>query len=268
MENYKVYKHVFPNNKVYIGITQQTLKRRWQNGRGYYKNTFISKAINKYGWENIKHEVLFDNLSKEEAEQKEIELIAFYKSNQQEYGYNLDNGGSARGKHSEATIKKMRESKLGSKNAMYGKHLSPENKAKFLSYANDNTGKHLSEETKQKLRDKLKGRIISEETKRKMSESRKGKKLSLEIRKKLSEARKGIKFSEEHLKNLREQNRKKCKKVLCVETGCIFESIVDACKSLNAKHPTNIARAIKYNATAYGYHWEFYKDQIPDNFKI
>lgn len=72
MENYKVYKHIFPNNKVYIGITQQTLKRRWQNGRGYYKNTFISKAINKYGWENVKHEILFENLTKEQAEQKKL----------------------------------------------------------------------------------------------------------------------------------------------------------------------------------------------------
>ena len=77
MENYKVYKHTFPNGKVYIGITQQTLIRRWQNGKGYYKNSFISKAINKYGWENVKHEVLFENLTKEEAEQKEIEHILF-----------------------------------------------------------------------------------------------------------------------------------------------------------------------------------------------
>ena len=268
MENYKVYKHTFPNGKVYIGITQQTLIRRWQNGKGYYKNTFISKAIKKYGWGNVKHEVLFENLTKEDAEQKEIELIAFYKSNQQEYGYNLDNGGSARGKHSEATIKKMRESKLGSKNAMYGKKLSPENKAMLLSYAGKNKGIKMSETTKQKLRDKLKGRIISEETRRKMSESRKGKKHSLESRKKMSEGRKGIKFSEEHLKNLREQNRKKCKKVLCVETGCVFQSIVDACQKINGKTPSNIGRAIRDNAVAYAYHWKFYEDQIPDYFKI
>ena len=31
MDNYKVYIHIFPNNKVYIGITSQKPKRRWNN---------------------------------------------------------------------------------------------------------------------------------------------------------------------------------------------------------------------------------------------
>lgn len=259
MENYKVYKHTFPNGKVYIGITQQTLIRRWQNGKGYYKNSFISKAINKYGWENVKHEVLFENLTKKEAEQKEIELITFYKSTNEKFGYNIDNGGSTRGKHSEKTIQKMREGKLGAKNGMYGKKLSPENRAMLLSYSVQNKGKKMSEETKQKLRDKLKGRIISEETRKKMSESRKGKKMSEQARKNMSNSRKGIVFSEEHKKHLKEHNRKRCKKIICVETGKVYDSIVDACKSLNCITPSNISRAIKTNATAYGYHWDYFK---------
>ena len=254
MENYKVYKHTFPNGKVYIGITQQTLVRRWQNGKGYYKNSFITKAINKYGWENIKHEVLFDNLTKEEAEQKEIELIAFYKSTNDKFGYNIDNGGSARGKHSEETIKKMRESKLGAKNPMFAKKLSPENKLKFRSYANDNTGKHLSEETKQKLRDKLKGRIISEETRKKMSASRKGKKLSEEARKKMSESRKGIVFSGEHKRKLAEKNQQRAKKITCVETGQTFVSLREASKVIGCNH-SNLGKALNKNKKVYGYHW-------------
>lgn len=35
MNNYIVYKHIFPNNKIYIGLTRQKPERRWRNGDGY-----------------------------------------------------------------------------------------------------------------------------------------------------------------------------------------------------------------------------------------
>ena len=70
--NYKVYIHIFPNNKVYIGITRNRTDIRWTNGKGYKKQEVMSNAINKYGWKNIEHKVLYENLTKEEAEQKEI----------------------------------------------------------------------------------------------------------------------------------------------------------------------------------------------------
>ena len=89
---YYIYKHTAPNGKVYIGITSKSPSQRWNNGKGYAAQLF-GKAVEKYGWENIRHEILFDSLTKEEAEVKEIELIAFYKSNQREYGYNVSSGG-------------------------------------------------------------------------------------------------------------------------------------------------------------------------------
>lgn len=92
--NYKVYKHTnIENGKVYIGITKQEPKRRWQNGYGYIDNKYFYNAINKYGWESFTHEVLYNNLSKEEAQEKEIELIAYYKSSDRKYGYNMSKGG-------------------------------------------------------------------------------------------------------------------------------------------------------------------------------
>ena len=76
MENrFKVYKHTAPSGKIYIGITGQEVNKRWQNGFGYVGNDYFMKAIKKYGWDSIKHEILFDRLTKEEAESKEIELI-------------------------------------------------------------------------------------------------------------------------------------------------------------------------------------------------
>ena len=93
-KNFIVYMHVFPNKKVYIGITCQKPNERWRNGKGYKKSQIkIRNAINKYGWENIEHKVLYENLTKEEAEQKEIELISFYNSNNKNKGFNKSKGG-------------------------------------------------------------------------------------------------------------------------------------------------------------------------------
>lgn len=95
--NFCVYKHTAPNGKVYIGITSQNPHRRWRdNGSGYKKQKRFYNAILKYGWDNIKHEILYSELTKEEAEQKEIELIAEYKSDNNEFGYNVTSGGDYR----------------------------------------------------------------------------------------------------------------------------------------------------------------------------
>lgn len=90
---YIVYKHTnIKNGKVYIGITGQNVKRRWQNGAGYY-GTYFYNAINKYGWDGFVHEILYENLSEEDACRIEIELIKKHKSNRREFGYNVADGG-------------------------------------------------------------------------------------------------------------------------------------------------------------------------------
>ena len=113
--NFTVYKHTSPNGKVYIGITMQNPIRRWNNGLGYSHNEHFHRAIVKYGWDNFKHEILYSGLTKEEAEQTEISLIAEYKSNDPEYGYNIQSGGNYSGKHSDETRKKFSEISKGRK---------------------------------------------------------------------------------------------------------------------------------------------------------
>lgn len=105
---FTVYKHTAPNGKVYIGITSQTPKDRWQDGFGYEYNTNFWHDIVKYGWDNISHEILYEDVSKEVAQQLETELIHKYKSTNFKYGYNvyessrsIYRGESARQKHSE-----------------------------------------------------------------------------------------------------------------------------------------------------------------------
>lgn len=106
MKKFIVYEHLFPNGKRYFGITCKTPEKRWQNGTGYDKNhqPVIYNAIQKYGWDNIQHLILFSDLSLEEACEKEKELIAEYKTNCSRYGdlygYNMTDGGEGTIGHS------------------------------------------------------------------------------------------------------------------------------------------------------------------------
>ena len=92
--NYIVYMHKNKiNGKIYIGITKQLFKKRCGNNGEQYKKQSFYKAIIKYGWDNFEHIILYEKLTQKEAEQKEIELINYYKSNNKKYGYNIDKGG-------------------------------------------------------------------------------------------------------------------------------------------------------------------------------
>lgn len=137
---FKVYMHINKiNNKKYIGITgQKYVTSRWKNGYGYRKSPRFFNAILKYGWNNFEHIILFDNLTKEQAEKKEKELIRFYKTTNNSYGYNMQDGGGicdvselTRNKHrnrlkgthhSEETKRKMSISHIGKQKCKGYKH--------------------------------------------------------------------------------------------------------------------------------------------------
>lgn len=99
-KTWTVYKHVFPNSKVYIGITSMPIIYRWRNGKGYDAQ-LVGRAIQKYGWNNIEHIIIAQNLSEENANIAERKLIKRYRSDDLRYGYNRDPGGNAR-RHGEA----------------------------------------------------------------------------------------------------------------------------------------------------------------------
>ena len=92
-ETYCVYRHTSPSGKVYIGVTCQKAEYRWKNGDGYVYNYHFHNAIKKYGWDNIIHEILFVELSKDAAAEKEIELIQQHQSFLPNHGYNTSLGG-------------------------------------------------------------------------------------------------------------------------------------------------------------------------------
>lgn len=92
--NYCVYAHIFPDGKLYIGMTGLSLEARAQNGRGYVETPAFWKAIQEVGWDNIRHIVLIEGINKEIARICEKELIIKYRTYDSNYGYNLMLGGN------------------------------------------------------------------------------------------------------------------------------------------------------------------------------
>lgn len=225
-----VYKHTAPNGKIYIGITSDNPVHRWNNGKGYKQNVHFYSAIKKFGWNNIKHEILYDGLTKEKACEKEIELIALYKSNMREFGYNNSIGGEATAlgfNHSVETRQRMSNSRKGENCYWYGKHRSQETIEKIRRAK---AGKPISEKTKKALLHAV--RHQSNETRQKISQSLKG-------------------------------NLCAAKKVICIETGIIYNSVSDAAQKNNIDR-SQIGRVCNNNnycKTAGGFHWEFYEKE-------
>lgn len=170
---YTVYCHTFPNGKRYIGITKRTVKERWGNGKNYESCTLMERAIKKYGWENIKHDVISVVETKEEAEIEERRLISEYKSDNHEFGYNILPGGNV---SDNPPSKEMRE-KLG--RGWRGKHRSEEEKRKIgegvrkafdRPESNGHIGLKPSENTKRKMSEAHKERWKDEERRIKQSD--------------------------------------------------------------------------------------------------
>lgn len=271
-ENYTVYMHRFPNGKVYIGITCQRPEARWRNGEGY-KGQVVYSAVKKYGWENAEHIILFSGLTKKEAEEKEIEQIAIFRSNKKRYGYNVDNGGNCEGTHSQETRDKIAESNRR-------RVLSPETGRKISAALK---GRKMPEDIKKKISETLKGRVFSEETREKMGDASRGRTLSQEARNKIRAARigkanvysnpeeRGRKISQK-MKVRNEQNPdillkaqkesvKKCSKPILQrnkdgEMVATWKSAAEIERAIGINH-AQISRACRTNTICHGYYWVF-----------
>ena len=240
------------NGKMYIGITCQDIDKRWRkDGKGYLYScdTVFGRAIEKYGWDNFEHKILYQNFTEEQAKWKEkllIKLFHTYIHDEKCNGYNMTFGGEGFSgmRHTEETKKKISESQRGEKGNNYGKHLSTETKSKI--------SKRLKGRTSP-----MKGRTLSLETKEKMSKSRTGLKRTEEFKKKQSERIKGV-------------NSYVSKKVVQIDiiTGNKiheYYSLTNAAECVNGDR-SSIARCCKGKQnTAAGYKWMYYEDYEKTN---
>lgn len=218
---YCIYKHTSPSGKVYIGITSQRPEARWQRGGAGYKNSGrFRNAIKKYGWENITHEIIASGLTLEDACIAERKLIKRYDSRNPKKGYNVTAGGDRSGGFimSEEAREKIRVSKLGEQNPMFGKHLSEEHRRR-LSEAN--TGRKFSEEHLMHMREAQSHR--TEETLRRMSEANARLKIP----------------------------------VHCLETGITYSGVSEAARATGCSTSNIVACCKGRRKTTGGYHWEY-----------
>ena len=221
---YTVYQHKNKiNGKIYIGITMQKPEQRWRHGEGYKSSPHFYAAIQKYGWDNFEHNILFQNLTKEEACAKEQELIAKYNSMDRNFGYNSTSGGEIFIMNEE-TKQKISQSMIGNKN---------------------NLNHPCSEEKKKKISEAQKGRPLTEEHKQKLSQAAKNRHTPC---------------SEQAKENIRKASHKK--PIYCEELDKVFESVQECSRQLGIP-ATNISKLCNGRGkTLKGYHLKYYDDTI------
>lgn len=168
MGDYCVYCHTSPSGRKYVGISCDP-KKRWNKGQGYSKNYIFYRAIKKYGWDSIKHEILFDGLTLEEAKTIEANLISDWRLTDRQFGYNLS---SKKDGLCEESRKLMSLSRLGN-NYCVGRVLSEETREKISEslkqyYSVPENRERLHRPHTEGTKEKLRNRIFSEETRKKM----------------------------------------------------------------------------------------------------
>lgn len=202
-------------------------EKRWKNGKGYEGCTAFYRAIKKYGWKNINHEILSRGLSKEEACKEERRLIEKYDSANPANGYNLTLGGEHYEPNDEWRYKASIAQKRRFQDPKEREHLSVIQR-----------GKKMSPESSEKKRIAMIKYIENHPERRELCRSNfKGKKRSEEFCRKLGE--------------------RKSKPVICVSTGERFCSIKEAAE-IKGVARTGITNAVNGRAkTCGGYIWRY-----------
>lgn len=206
-----IYRHrrIDTNETFYIGIGKD-LKRAYSK---HNRNKWWFNIVEKCGYDV---DIIFDNISWEEAKQGEILLIKLYGRKDLGTGIlvNMTDGGDGiigrpKFNHSEETKIKM---SLAAK----GRIISENQKEKIR---NIRLGSKHSQETINKI--SFNSKNISDETRTKLSNAHKGKKLTEEHKTKMSKARVGKPLD-------------KCKKlILNIETGIYYSGIEEAANTIN-----------------------------------
>lgn len=219
------------NGKLYVGVTTKGYKNRftshvWHSRKSSGNCRALYNAMRKYGQAAFSVELIDTASSFEEMNQLERKYIAMLGSIHPN-GYNLTDGGDA-GSFAE-------ETRLMASKRLKGKPMGEKNRKGLIKAWAD-------PELRQKRCDAIKDAMNRPEVKAKTSERQKGKPKSAS-----------------HIESLR---KARASSVICVETGKVFEAMVDAVAWIRSQgeypkaNHSKIARAlIREDYTAYGLHW-------------
>ena len=146
------------NGKIYVG------KHRCSEFTENYKGSgkVLWNAINKYGWDNFKVELLEECQSSEELNEREKYWIKYYKSQDRNIGYNIAPGGN--GGNLIEGYDEITKSAINKKKAVpYENNIF--HKIPRTGKLNHNYGKSLSDEVKDKISKTKTGVPLSDECK-------------------------------------------------------------------------------------------------------
>lgn len=212
------------NGKKYVGKTVNKLKKRiWVHKCN--KNSYIGRAIQKYGWENFAVEIL-EECTAEELSEREIFWIKTLNTKSPS-GYNLTDGGEG----------------------SLGREYSEETRTKIATGVPKRAVRCIdTNEIFPSIKDAANHfEILSSEVWR--------------VCKGQAIRRKGLKFEyvdnplseEERLREAKEKG----KKVLCIETGNIYDSVAEAARQTGANRRHIACVCHGQRKTCGGYHWQF-----------
>lgn len=218
------------NGKIYIGQSID-IQRRFCDHRciSHESNRHLKYALQKYGKDNFKYEVL-EECDESILDERERYYIAKLKPE-----YNVTNGGQDSLRKYPDEIKQ----KISQKAKEQWANMSDEEKADRIAnnLKGPKKGHAVSEETRKKLRDRNIGKKQSSKTIKKRKETMQKKKLDGYVQTNVSHR----------------------KKIICVETGEIFESVKAASESLEIG-ASNISHVLKgRQKTVKGFHFEYLK---------
>ena len=242
---WKVYIHISPSNKYYVGITSQKyVTSRWRNGKGYEKNAYFYRAIQKYGWNNFEHKVIAEHLTKDEAVDMEKLLIQTYKSNDYHFGYNICSGGEGC------------YGLFGEDNPNYGHNWSDEKKLQMSKYKKEHPSQTSAEGQKSKS-DFMKNKWSNNDYRESMT----GKNAPCYGR-----------VGELHpLYGKTGEQNVNSKRVICLDTNEVFISATFASKNKNINH-SKLCMCCRGERKSCGkdddgnpLHWKFYSDFLKEN---
>ena len=294
------------NGKKYLGQKKIDDHGKWRNYMG--SGVAFKQAVKKYGLENFKREIIDVANNADELNRLEKQYTVEMDCLNDRTFYNLVyGGGTVTGlKFSEGTIQRLRELASGENNYFYGKHYigelnhfygkkhTPESRSKMSQSHKGQTpwnkGKTgvYSDETIQKMIEAKKGVPLSESHKKAIREAQEGENHPMygkhhneETKEILRQKRLGKKASEETKKKMSEAQLRRfagkpdmierhTKRVTCVNTGEVFDSVKHAAERYHISSPSDISQVCKKKRKSAGKDklgnrlvWEYVDESIP-----
>lgn len=229
-----IYSITSPIGKVYVGQSWNIKKRHYYytNAHNCREQVGLSRSIAKHGWNNHNVKVLAElpeDITQKALDEHEIFCIDQFRAANIAM-LNMKDGGS-HGRQSAESIRKTQEARKKQPPPTLGKKFSEESKKRMSAWQ---IGRKMSPEAIEKVRIYNLGRKHTEQAKANMKAAQaqmntwEGRKHKEESKQKQSLAKIGNKI-----------NNKKTKRI---DTGEIFDSLIDAANSIGIKAATLSAR--------------------------